>query len=202
MPKFTAQDLAAKHSQAYKAYYKPNAPSTCYDAAVFSLTLTGELKEGVWKAWRGDGAKADTHLVVVPERDTRIASVGAIPPNALIGFYRRTYKGETPPIESEKTTGWILYHMVRSMDTAGSVVVVGSNNGDRENTNPAWSGNDVGKMFDWTGASQTGSIFLGDPLPGAGSYGVGGAEKYVAFAATIATVVARLNKAFPGPAAF
>jgi hypothetical protein len=200
--KYKSSDLGKKHSGAYKAYYKDGAPSTCYDAAVFSLTQTGDLKEAVWRAWRLDGPKADTHLVVDPLRDTRLMSAAAIPVDSLVAFYRRMRRGENSAIESERKTRWVLYHIVRSMSTPGDVQVVGSNNGDRAGTNPLWSSNDVTRMFDWTGTDDKGSIYLGADLPADGTYGAGGKEQYVPVTATSATVAARLNRAYPGAAAF
>jgi hypothetical protein len=41
-----------------------------------------------------------------------------------------------------------------------------------------------------------------DSMPAPVSYSEGGKQQFVAFAAPIATVVRRLNRAFPGKAAF
>ena len=200
MPKYYVTDLGNGSSAACKEMTKPGGPTTCYDAAVYSLVVTGELKRAVWEAWRMEVPKANTILVVNPGVDPRVANPKALPGDALVGFYRRFRKGEGSAQIAEVTAKWVIYHMVRTV-AAGSTLVVGANNGDRDGTKPPWSQNDVEKMFDWTGKEKP-SMFEGDGLPLENTYGVNDKEQFVAFAAPIATVVTRLNRAFPGPAAF
>jgi hypothetical protein len=87
------------------------------------------------------------------------------------------------------------------MDVANSTDVVGGNNGERDGTVPTWSKNDVSRMFDWTGGNKN-KMWMSEALPGPTSFGQNGDERYVAFWTPVATAVSRLNKAFPGPAAF
>lgn len=197
---FKVADLGNESTKANKAMIGPGAPQTCYDIAVYSLIKTGELKESVYLAWISEIPKANTLLVVNPGNDLRVTDPDALPINSIIGFYRRFSQDGTSQLQAERDAGWIIYHMVRSMATV-STRVLGGNNGDREGTRPGWSANDVTKMFDWSGSEAT-SMAPMDAIPAPGSYGGGGKQQFVAFSAPIATVVTRLNRAFPGPAAF
>jgi hypothetical protein len=201
MPKdFKVKDLGNESTKAFRAMVGPGAPQTCYDLAIYSLVKTGDLKEAVYRAWIGEIPKANTLLVVDPAIDTRVTDPDRIPGDSIIGFYRRFSKGGTSQLEAERKAGWVIYHMVRSID-ANSTRVLGGNNGDRDGTKPSWSGNDVKKMFDWGGTEET-SMAPMDSIPEAGSYGKDGKQQFVAYAAPITTVVARLKRAFPGVAAF
>ncbi len=189
------------------------APTTCYELAVFSLVVTGNLKRAVFEAWaygRPMKPKADTFEVIIPETDDRIINPQELPPNSIVGFYRRFRADERSVVDSETRAGWVIYHMVRTMGVANSTYVLGGNNGDRSvgqtATKPGWSRNDVTVMFDWTGAEET-SMAPMDGLPARNSYFALGADgtrkqQFVAFAAPIVTVVQRLNHAYPGPLVF
>ena len=197
---FKVADLGNESTKAYKSMVAPGSPQTCYDLAIYSLVKTGELKQAVYEAWICEIPKANTLLAVNPSMDTRLTDPNSLPANSIIGFYRRFSKGGTTQLQAEKDAGWVIYHMVRTMATS-STRVLGGNNGDREGTTPGWSANDVTKMFDWTGAEDT-CMAPADSLPAADSYGDGGKQQFVAFVAPISTVVSRLNRAFPGAAAF
>jgi hypothetical protein len=214
MPVYTVNDLIVA-GKANNEMTKPatvkrgvritGAPTTCYELAVFSLVMTGDLKGAVCEAWRSEVPKADTFKVIVPETDARITDPLTLPANSIVGFYRRFRAGERSQVASETAGGWVIYHMVRTTGVANSTNVVGGNNGDRESgqkkTTPGWSQNDVTVMFDWTGAEDT-SMAPMNALPARDSYGADGKQQFVAFGAPIATVVSRLNRAFPGPAVF
>jgi len=197
---FKVGDLGNASTKGYKAMVAPGAPQTCYDLAVYSLVKTGDLKEAVYLAWITEIPKANTLLVVDPAADARVTDPNQLPTNSLIGFYRRFSKGGTSQLQAEKTAGWVIYHMVRTMETV-STQVLGGNNGDRDGTTPGWSSNDVTKMFDWSGKEET-CMAPKDSVPAPGSYGEGGKQQFVAYAAPIATVVRRLNRSFPGKATF
>jgi len=201
MPKnFKVADLGNASTKAHKTMVAPGAPQTCYDLAIYSLVKTGELKQAVYEAWICEIPKANTLLAVNPAVDTRLTDPNQLPTNSIIGFYRRFSKGGTSQLQAEKDAGWVIYHMVRTMATS-STRVLGGNNGDRDGTTPGWSANDVTKMFDWSGAEET-SMAPADTMPAPGTYGDGGKQQFVAYVAPIATVVSRLNRAFPGAAAF
>lgn len=192
MPKFQVTDLAAgKGSTAMHA----SLLYTCYDLALYSLVVTGDLKAAVLQAWRNNVPKSNTFLIVEPDADLRLINPNQIPAKCLIGFYRRFRKGETSQVMWESAANWVCFHMVRSMDTANSTYVVGGNNGDRNGTISTWSKNDVTSMFDWTGTT-TPKIDQGQDIPAPHSFGLNGVETYVPFYAPIATVVARLNWAY------
>lgn len=193
--KFKVADLAA--GSGFAEMTKSGVSQTCYDLAVYSLVVTGDLKDSVFSVWRTEVPKANTLHVVNPLTDTRLTDPRAIPASSLIGFYRRFRKGERSALVAETNAGWVLYHMVRSMDIANSTDVVGGNNGERNGTTPTWSKNDITRMFDWNA-----DIFQGAALPAAGTFGDGGVEQFVPFHTPVANAVLRLNRAFPGPAAF
>ena len=197
---FKVRDLGNQSTKAYRAMVAVGAPQTCYDLAVYSLVKTGQLKEAVYEAWVSEIPKANTLLVVNPTTDPRVTDPNQLPINSIIGFYRRFTKGGGSQLQAEMHAGWVIYHMVRTMDTA-SVRVLGGNNGDRNGTTPGWSANDVTKMFDWSGTEDT-SMAPMDATPDPGTYGEGGKQQFVAFTAPIATVVGRLNRAYPGKAVF
>ncbi len=214
MPRYTVNDLIVagkanremtKEATVKRGVRISGAPTTCYELAVLSLVMTGDLKGAVYDAWRSEVPKADTFKVVIPETDARITDPLTLPPNSIVGFYRRFSAGQKSQVASETAAGWVIYHMVRTTGIANSTNVVGGNNGDRESgqkkTTPGWSQNDVTVMFDWTGAEDT-SMAPMDVLPPKDSYGVDGKQQFVAFIAPIATVVSRLNRSFPGPAVF
>lgn len=197
---FKVADLGNASTKAHKAMVAPGAPQTCYDLAIYSLVKTGELKQSVFEAWASGIPKANTLLAVNPTSDPRLTDPNQLPINSIIGFYRRFTKDGKTQLQAETDAGWVIYHMVRTMATSSSRVL-GGNNGDRDGTTPGWSANDVTKMFDWSGAEETSMAPTGS-TPAPGSYGEGGKQQFVAFVAPIATVVSRLNHAFPGPAAF
>lgn len=175
------------------------APATCYELAVFSLVVTGHLKQDVYDAWRGEIPKADTFRVVNPEEDTRITNPNSLPANSIVGFYRRLQEG-VESIERTRNQDWVLYHMVRTMAVPNSPFVVGGNNGDRaaegggKRTTPTWTRNDVSVMFDWSGKEKV-SMYTEERLPEKDSYGHNGKNQFVAFAVSIPAVVARLKRA-------
>jgi len=197
---FKVADLGNSSTKGFKAMVAPGAPQTCYDLAIYSLVKTGELKQAVYEAWISEIPKANTLLAVNPASDTRLTDPNNLPINSIIGFYRRFSKGGTSQLQAERDAGWVIYHMVRTMATSSSRVL-GGNNGDRDGTTPGWSANDVTKMFDWGGTEET-CMAPADSVPAPGSYGDGGKQQFVAYVAPITTVVARLNRAFPGKAAF
>ncbi|XXX76264.1 hypothetical protein WMF30_52300 [Sorangium sp. So ce134] len=199
-PQFPPAALVTPGSEAYKAMTQKhelneeNIPTTCYDAGVFSLTLTDGLSPEVCNRWRFAVPKANTYLIVDPAQDQRVTDPNHLPPDSIIIFYRRFRPGEGSALEAERNGGWVPYHMIRTLHGR---MVAGANNGDRMETTPTWSMNDVGNMFDWNGADNTQSVWTGPGLPAPGSFGVDGLEKYVAFYANISTVIDRLNAAFP-----
>lgn len=197
---FTINDLVGGGA-GYREMTKSGVSQTCYDLAVYSLVMTGHLKLAVFQGFSMEVPKANTYLVVDPTADQRLTDPQAIPADCMIGFYRRFRRGMPSPLLTETNGGWIIFHMVRSMSVANSTNVAGGNNGDRQGTTPGWSANDVTRMFDWNGGETT-RIADAASTPAAGSYGDNGIQEFVAFHAPIATAVNRLNRAFPGLAAF
>lgn len=185
-------------TSAHKKMTATDAPKTCYEAAVYSLVVTGEISQPTFLGWAMTIPKADTYDVVDPEHDARVTDPAKLPKNHIIGFYRR-FRPKEGKLEREVKNGqdWKLYHMVRTTAKPGSMVM-GSNNGDRDGTTPTWSLNDVTKMFDW-GGTELVSMHIGDDLPAAGTGGDGERDKlqFVAFAAPVPTVAQRLATKYP-----
>jgi hypothetical protein len=195
---YTLGIKALGKTSAHKKMTATNAPKTCYEAAVYSLVVTGEIQQPTFLAWAMTIPKADTYDVVDPEQDVRVTDPANLPKNHIIGFYRRFRPKEGKlDREIENKQDWKLYHMVRTTAKPGSMVM-GANNGDREDTTPSWSLNDVTKMLDW-GGNEMVSMHVGDDLPAAGTGGDGDKDKlqFVAFATPIAEVAERLTTKYP-----
>lgn len=203
-PQFAPSALADETSDAYKAMTGAHPLNggrrmeTCYDTAVFSLTLTDGLSPEVFMRWKDTIPKANTYLIVDPTRDPIIRDPNNLPRDSIIAFYRRFLRGVGTRVDAEKKGGWIVYHMVRTYEGR---MVLGSNNGDRKvgdiQTKPTWSLNDIAVMFDWNNAQKTQTVWTARDVPEPSTFGVDGHEQYVAFYAPISTVIDRLNAAFP-----
>jgi hypothetical protein len=202
-PRFAPSALADQTSDAYKAMTGAHPLNggrrmeTCYDTAVFSLTLTDGLSLDVFTRWKDTIPKANTYLIVDPTRDAIIRDPNNLPRDSIIAFYRRFLRGVGSRVDAEVQGGWIVYHMVRTYEGR---MVLGSNNGDRRvgdiQTRPTWSLNDIAVMFDWNNEQSTQTVWTAEDLPAPSTFGVNGREEYVAFYAPISTVLARLNAAF------
>ncbi|WP_437316401.1 hypothetical protein [Sorangium sp. So ce385] len=199
-PQFSPAMLATPGSEAHNAMTQKHPlnegilPTTCYDAGVFSLTLTDGLSPEVCTRWRFAAPKANTYQIVDPAQDRWVTDPDHLPADSIIIFYRRFRPGERSALEAETNGRWVPFHMVRTLDGR---MVVGANNGDRMGTTPTWSENDIGNMFDWSGTENTQSVWTAPGLPAPDTFSVDGIEKYVAFYAPISTVIKRLNAAFP-----
>ncbi|CAN98496.1 hypothetical protein sce8326 [Sorangium cellulosum So ce56] len=202
-PQFALSALTDKTSDAYKAMTEAHPLNegrrmqTCYDTAVFSLTLTDGLSPEVFMRWKDAIPKANTYLIVDPTRDPIIRDPDNLPRDSIIAFYRRFLPGVGSRVDAEVQGGWIVYHMVRTYEGR---MVLGSNNGDRRvgaiQTNPTWSLNDIAVMFDWNNEQSTQTVWTAQGVPLPSTFGVKGREEYVAFYAPISTVIDRLNAAF------
>ena len=199
-PVFEPGDLVNPQSDAHAAMTtkhplnNQSTPTTCYNAAVFSLTLTGDLPPQAADAWMMTVPKANTYTIVDPTQDEVVTNPKDLSPGSIVCFYRRFRPDEKSALQAETDGGWVPFHMVV---TLGGDQVIGANNGEREGTTPTWARNDITKMFDWTGKEDTQSMWTEGGLPPPKSFTVGGKEKYVAFVVPIFTAVARLKAAFP-----
>lgn len=188
-------DLLNSAHPAGDAMVGKEAYTTCYDLAVYSLVITGELDKDVFNRWKRQVPTVFNHLVVDPLTDERIINPYKLPINSLIGFYRRFRPGEKSLVAVEQETGWRLNHMVRTRGD-NSIKVLGGNNGSRNGTTPTWSENDIIKMFDWSGKELV-SMWPTHDLPPKDSFSVGGKEQFVAFSAPISRIVPRIKRAYP-----
>ena len=194
-PQFSrVADLGNASTKGYEAMVKPGVPTTCYELAIFSLVQTGEIPEPIYREWSSTQPKANTLLIVDPVKDKRVTNPKELPINSIIGIYRRFFPGGKSLLQVETDSGWILHHMVRTMNT-DTTSVLGGNNGTRGETKSGWSSNNLEEMFDWTGTEKT-SMHVGVELPEPFSYGKDGEQKYVAFATPITEVVHRLARAY------